>query len=225
VVAGRWSAGTRGHPGTDLDLTNDGWTDTGISGVSAADGTVPLSFDTTAYGGFTIGFRAHTFPQGGAHSPGVSFSNGIDLVINPAGCTGVEIGATLAAGPGNPTPGNYSWTFRIEVRNCDLSTRTFKVQGGSNGWAPIIENGVFVSEGDFTVRQNKRNQVITWTVELAPGETQYIDVTVSGTIGAGTPNGTILFLSGPWSAAYIDDLGEPAKSDYTGRVSIEVSNP
>lgn len=212
-----------GTPGTDLDLTNDGWKDTGITGVSVADGTVLLQFNTTAYGGYTIGFRAHTFPQGGNHAPGVSFSGSIDLVINSADCTGVGIGATLVDGDGNPIPGTYSWTFGIEVHNCDLSTRTFKVQGGSNGWAPMT--GVDIDDGAFTFRENRRNQVITWTVELEPGETRYIDVTVAGTIGANTPDGTTLYLSGPWSAAYIDDTGNPAKSNYTGRVSIEVSNP
>lgn len=194
------------------------------TGVTSASGQAQFTFDTTGLGGQTIGFRFLTLPQGG-HAPGQSFSPAVDLVINPdpPSCTGVQIGATLAGGPGNPTPGTYSWTFRITVKNCDLSTRVFKVQGGTNGWAPMTV--ATASEGTFTVRGNRRNQVITWTVELDPGETQYIDVTVSGTIPPSTPDGTVLYLSGAWSAAYTDDYGSPAKSDYTGRVSITVSNP
>lgn len=54
----------------------------------------------------------------------------------------------------------------------------FKVQGGSNGWALVT--GVSVNAGTFTVRGNRRNQVITWLVELDSGETLSIDVTVAG---------------------------------------------
>jgi hypothetical protein len=201
--------------GTFADLDTD---------VTDASGNAAFDWDSTGYGGQTIGFRFLTLPQLSGHVPGQSTSAAVDLGISPlASCTGVGIGATLAIGDGNPAPGPNSWTFRIEVQNCDLATRTFKVQGGTNGWAPLT--GAVASDGSYIVKNNKNNQVLTWTVELSPGETQHIDVTVTGTIKPNALDGTIMFLSGPWSAAYTDDLGFPAKTDYTGRVSITVSNP
>ncbi len=192
-----------------------------------SQGKATFYFDTSGHGGSTIGFRAKTDRKPNAWSE--SQSAAIDLQIVP-GCTGVQIGATLAAGNGSPPPGYTGcWTFRITVKNCDLSTRVFKVQGGSNGWANF--QSALASEvapgysPNPEIRSNRRNEVITWWVELDPGEEQYIDVTVCGTIKPSTPIGTVLYLSGAWSAAYVDDDGNPAKSDYTGRVSLTVSEP
>jgi hypothetical protein len=189
--------------------------------VTDASGNVSFMWDSTGYGGQSIGFRMLTLPQGG-HNPGQSTSGAVDLTVTASGCTGVELGAVLAAGDGNPSPGNGTWIFRIQIHNCDLATREFKVQGGTNGWAPMT--GFVASEGSVSVRNNNRNQVLTWNVTLDPGETQTLDVTVSGNIKNNTPDGTILFLSGAWSAAYVDDSGNPATTDYTGRVSVTVFN-
>jgi hypothetical protein len=192
-------------------------------GSTNSSGQFSTTFDTTGLGGKKICFRAHHPDSGGAHGNDESMSPAVDLQIDPPPCNSVQIGAERAAGPGNPTPGTYNWTFRITVKNCDLSTRNFKVQGGTSGWTTFLD--AVPSEGNYTIRTNNKNEVITWIVELSPGEEQHIDVTVTGTIKPGTPDGTVLYLSGPWSAAYKDDLGNPAKSDYTGRVSITVSNP
>jgi hypothetical protein len=184
-------------------------------------GQATFSFDTTGLAGYTIGFRAKTKVNPNMWSE--SQSPGLDLVITEA-CTGVHIAATLAAGEGSPPPGyDGCWTFRITVKNCDLSTRVFKVQGGSNGWTTFTS--ATPTKGRAEIRYNRRSEVITWWVELSPGEEQSIFVTVCGTIKPSTPIGTVLYLSGAWSAAYTDDYGNPAKSDYTGRVSITVSAP
>jgi hypothetical protein len=205
-------------------------------GVTDGSGVFITPFDTTGFGGSTICFRAHHTPSGGAHGNGNSFSPQVDLVINllPACTPGVNVGATLASGDGAPAPGDSGpWSFQISVENCTGSTLTgVKVQGGSNGWAPVptpyVDN-ISVSAGAFAVRTNNKNQVITWTVTIADGATETIDVTVDGTVPAGAVCDSVRFLSGPWSAVYNlpaddPDIG-PIKSSYTGRVSLTVTCP
>ena len=91
-----------------------------------------------------------------------------------------------------------------------------------------------IESGDsLFVRENKKNQVLTWTVSILNGQTKTLDVYVNGTIPASSlcsidPNepdeGTVRYLSGAWSAVYDTGSG-PQKSDYTGRVSIVVTCP
>ena len=172
-----------------------------------------------------IGLRAHFVKQSSAVAN--HFSAGMDLATTcSVACEGLTIGAELASGDGCPMPpASGPWTFRITVRNCtghDLVG--VKVQGGTNGWAPMT--GFLASSStSITVKGNKKNQVLTWIVDVPNGEAETLDVTVDGAIKNGTPIGTVLFLSGPWSAVYDDDddaATPPVKSDYTGRVSITV---
>ena len=78
----------------------------------------------------------------------------------------VHVGASLASGDGNPdSPYFGNWQFQIAVTNCTGSPLTnVKVQGGTNGWAPLT--GVPVpSTGSATVSYKNKAQVITWTVK------------------------------------------------------------
>lgn len=174
----------------------------------------------------TVAFRAHYVTGGGPHKVGTHFSAAVDLVINlssscaPPGT--VTVGATLATGNGSPAPGaSGPWTFRISVTNCTgVNLTDVKVQGGSNGWAPRTSH--VASSGVVTVKGNKRNEVLTWIVDIADGATVTLDVTVDGVIPASAPDGQIRYLSGAWSAVYDDGSG-PQKSAYSGRVFITVT--
>lgn len=218
-----WSDHIAGGPGIDPD----------------EDGNASVTFDTSGLGGSVIGFRSHYVTPGGGHAPATSTSACLPLTINPESeCSGLTIAADLTAGNGTPAPDDSGpWTFRIRVQNCTGTNLTgIKAQGGSNGWAPIpgpFASNINPSAGSYTVKENKKNQVVTWTLNLADGAEATLNVNVNGTIPASSacsPNpdipiaGTTRYLSGPWSAVYDDGSG-PQKSEYTERVSILVTCP
>jgi hypothetical protein len=182
-------------------------------------------FNTTGLGGMTIGFRALHPDSGDQHGNDQSASPCMDLVITSS-CPvpgGVEVAADLASGPGTPPAGCCTtWVFRISVTNCTgVNLTNVKVQGGSNGWASFVS--ATPSTGSASVRFNQRNEVITWTLNLANGATETLDVKIMGCIPSSAPDGQVRFLSGAWSAAYNAGSG-PQKSGYSGQVSITVDN-
>jgi len=146
-------------------------------------------------------------------------------VILPAStCSevGVLLGTTIASGNGNPPPGSTNtWVVKVELKNCLGYETTFKVQGGTNGWTNFVDYSP--SDGDVSVRYNKRNQVLTWIVTLPDQESANLEITLTGTIPSSAPCGQVRGLLGPWSAAYVDDEGNTQKSDYTGKITIEVT--
>ena len=208
------------------------WVGLNSPGQNPSGGVTSLALDLdgllATYGAvapITVAFRTHYVTGGGSHRVNTHFSAAVDLVINPSsscGTPGVTVGATLASGNGTPPPGaSGPWTFRISVTNCTgVSLTNVKVQGGSNGWAPVT--GTSASSGSVVIKGNKRNQVLTWTVDIADGATVTLDVTVNGTIPGSAPDGQIRYLSGAWSAVYDDGSG-PQKSAYSGRVFITVT--
>ena len=212
-----------------------------------ATGVTTLAVDLDALGaipGMTIGFRAHYVTGGGSDKVGTHFSDLVDLgIASPSACAPGEVGQVLvgageASGVGVVPPGATGpWAFKITVKNCTTNyLGGVKVQGGSNGWAPVPKNceadGVTAggsewcihpSTGSYVVRQNKKNQVITWTLDMAADSIETILVRVNGTVPSKTSDGQIRYLSGAWSAVYDND-GNPAtpsiKSQYSGRVSL-----
>lgn len=198
-----------------------------FSNTTDSNGEVLYAFDTTGLGGNTIGFRAHHAAEGGSHGSEQAQSPCVDLVITLDDCEGAIISATFADGDGTPSPAlplAGPWTFLIEVTACE-ALNGVSAQGGTNGWAPMT--GFAPSTGSVNVRQNKKNQVLTWTIgNMGAGQTETLEVTVDGGIKPGTPDGTILFLSGPWSTTFSTDGGTTfQKSEYTGRVTVTVDNP
>jgi len=193
------------------------------TGQTNGSGQFSTSFDTTGLGGSTIYFRAHHAAEGGTHGTDQSTSLGLDLAISAlSSCTpGATIAADLASGDGTPPPSTAgAWTFRVKVKACgDLTGVT--AQGGSNGWAPMVSFAP--SGGAVTVRNNKKNQVLTWNIgDMLDGAEASLLITVSGTTGATCDS--VQYLSGPWSAMASTDGGATfTKSDYTGRVSLTVS--
>src|SRR3972149_9233579 len=204
------------------------------SSTPDSNGEISHMFDTTGLGGSTIGFRSHYSATGGADFQG-SMSDCMDLVINSATCAevGVIVGAVLANGNGAPEPGDCGyWQFDINVQNCTgMDLEGVKVQGGSNGWAPVpqtcAENDISGTDSSYCVetsagmcdiRQNKKNQVITCNMAIRDGDTETIQVLVNGCIKNNLLEcGKIKFLNGPWSAVY-----DTQKSEYSGRISVEV---
>jgi hypothetical protein len=180
-------------------------------------------FDTTGLGGSTIGLRSHYVTGQDAHGPATSTSRTVDLFINAASsCSGINVGAALAAGNGTPNPGDSGpWTFAISVENCTgVDLTGVKVQRGTSGWTNYVEYSV--PDGSVTLKNMpKKTQVLTWIVDIANGQTKTIKVTVNGTVPCSAPDGQILFISGPWSAVFDDGSG-PQKSAFSGRVSLTV---
>lgn len=207
-----------GTPGASFVEIDQGNTNT--------SGQFSMFFNTTGLGGMTIGFRALHPDSGDAHGNSQSMSPCMDLVINPSSCPVagvVTVAADLASGPGTP-PADCcaTWVFRISVTNCTgVNLTNVKVQGGSNGWTSFVS--ATASTGSASPRLNQRNEVITWTLNLADGATETLNVEISGCIPSSAPDGQIRYLSGAWSAAYNAGSG-PQKSAYSGRVSITVDN-
>jgi hypothetical protein len=80
------------------------------------------------------------------------------------------------------------------------------------------------SKGGVTLRKNNKNDVLTWNLDMPNGTTETLLINVDGKIPASAACDSIRYLSGAWSAVYDVGLGAQ-KSDYTGRVSIQVTCP
>lgn len=193
-----------------------------IGGATAS----AIDFDGLGFvDGTVASFRAHYVTGGGPTKADEHKSPIIDVGADSQACSGgFNISADLASGNGAPAPGATGpWAFRITLENCTgVDLTGIKAQGGSNGWAPMTSN--VPSTGGVQVRLNNKNQVLTWTLDMADGATETILVNVDGKIPAKTACDSIRYLSGPWSAVY--DVGTGAqKSEYTGRVSVQVTCP
>jgi len=195
------------------------------SGSPDINGQFGTSFDTTGLGGNTIGFRAHYPASGGGHGFAQVSSPGTDLVINSS-CEGVvTIASDLASGNGTPPPGyTGDWEFRIKVKACEDVTNV-SAQGGTSGWTSFVSATPDIGSTEIR-KQNKKTSVLLWTIgDMSAGDEATLLVKVSGTVKPGALDGTELFLSGAWSAKYTDSDSIVQKSDYTGRVSVVVTNP
>jgi hypothetical protein len=186
----------------------------------------PLDFDGLGFvDGTVASFRAHYVTGGGQTHADTHFSPAIDVGAVADTCHGFNISADFASGEGAPPPNSDGpWAFRITLENCTgVNLTGIKAQGGSNGWAPMVGQPV-PSKGAVALRYNNRNQVLTWNLDMPSGTTETLLVTVNGHIPASAVCNSIRYLSGPWSAVYNPGTGA-VKSEYTGRVSIQVTCP
>jgi hypothetical protein len=184
-----------------------------------------LDFDGLGFvAGTHASFRAHYVTGGGQTHADTHFSPAIEVGAVADTCEGFNVSADFASGDGAPPPNSDGpWQFRIRLENCTGANLTgIKAQGGSNGWAPMT--GYVPSKGSVEVRQNNKNQVLSWFLDMPTGTTETLLVTVSGHIPASAVCDSIRYLSGPWSAVYNPGTGA-VKSEYTGRVSITVTCP
>lgn len=218
------------------------WVALNAPGVQPVSGKAAIPLDLNTWGfipGTVAGLRALYVSGGGDDSVKTNTSVAVDLVAatEPCESNGVSVAAELTSGNGNPPPGfstesGDTLVFAIKVRNCSGQNLSgVKVQGGTNGWTALL--AATPVKGTVSVRENKRNQVITWTVDLAQGEAQTLVVILNGAIpeyadcspDPNTPEpDSIRFLSGAWSAVYMSETG-PQKTEYTGRVSLTVTCP
>lgn len=199
----------------ELDPVNDG-TNAGLKGIYAG----PL--DTSTVGSF--GYAAQYVPSGGSGYD-QSQSGCVDLVVQAIeACTpaGLSIAIDEADGATPAYPGTtYNGGFRVTVKNCGPgSVPGVTAQGGTSGWTNFEGATATTGPDSWVIRnQNKRNEVLLWTIgDMPENSEEHLDVDLTGAIKSNTAPGTILYLSGPWSAK--DGYG--IKTDYTGRVWIEV---
>ena len=222
-VEGKGTISLRQHPSACKNVSFPGLGPALASGAPNSSGQFSASADTSIAG--TFGVHNKYLGQGDGFAN--CSSPCLDLVVQPSACpaSGLTISATFAAGEGSPPAGcGSTWTFRITVTNCGGSPiNSVTAQGGTNGWTNNSKTLYYASKGSPGTRKlNNKNEVIYWSIgSLGGGESATLDIVVSGYIKAGSPDGMVLYLSGPWSAINAD-LG--LKSDYTGRVTIAVDN-
>lgn len=219
-------AAIAGVPAT-IGTPGAAWVSLSPGNMSPVDGLTSSAWDFDGLGflpGMTASFRAHYVTGGGAVKADTHFSPAIDVGAMGDTCSGFNVSADFASGNGGPAPGSSGpWAFRITLENCSgVDLNGIKAQGGSNGWAPMTSK--VASKGSVVIKQNKKNEVLTWTLDMANGTTETLLVNVDGNIPASAACDSIRYLSGPWSAVY-DAGGGAQKSDYTGRVSIQVTCP
>jgi hypothetical protein len=204
------------------------WTSVPPGNMNPSGGATSTALDFDGLGflpGTTASFRAHYVTGGGAVKADTHFSPAIDVsAVGGSTCEGFNISADFASGNGGPAPGSSGpWAFRITLENCSgVDLTGIKAQGGSNGWAPMTS--YVASKGTVNVKKNNKNEVLTWNLDMPNGSTETLLVNVNGNIPASAACDSIRYLSGAWSAVYDAGLGSQ-KSDYTGRVSIQVTCP
>jgi len=132
---------------------------------------------------------------------------------------GLTILATNTSGNGCPAPGESGpWCYTMTVTNCtDDTIHGVTAQGGNNGWT----GNVYTSNPDTgTVNNrkvNNKNTVLLWTIgDLEAHDEANLEICFNQPVKK-APDGTILFLNGPWSAIN-GDTG--VKTDYTDRMVL-----
>ncbi len=224
----QWASDGVGNPVPSTYIGAITWIGFGAPKTPDSNGETswPVDIDPLFTAGTVVGIRAHF---ANASSGYATHDSGIiDLVVINSCSGGLTIAADLVEGEGSPAPGyGGCWTFRITLTNCTGNNLTgVKVQGGTNGWTSFSDYDE--STGGVNIKANKKNEVLTWILDIADGATETLEVTVCGSIKPSTPDGTVLFLSGAWSAVYDDDadpITPTVKTEYTGRVSITVTEP
>lgn len=195
-----------------------------VAHENPADGQLAYTLDTTALGGTVAGFKAQ-------YEGGGKFENAGQV------CTDVTIAEPCVAtisidrveGPGAPAAGgSYEWAFRVKVHAC-VDLQNVSAQGGTNGWAQLIgrsADSLHPTIGTAAIRKaNRKTDVILWTIgDMAKGTDAYLTVDLAGSIPPKTADCQIRYLSGPWSALYSEDGIVTEKSDYTGRVTVQVDS-
>jgi len=146
----------------------------------------------------------------------------------------VYIYATQASANGTTPGDNFAGSFNIRVKNCtgdDIGS--IKVQGGAAGWLTYkdIDYANTSSFDEYNTKDTggkskgknpysaATNTIFSLIGSLDDGECKDIRITEAGLIDPNAAPGTNMFMSGPWSAAWDNE-----KSDYTGRVTFEVTD-
>ena len=199
---------------------------TQVARENPSDGILAYTQDTTGLGGQVLGYRA-SYQGGGNFDNSTTICT--DLTVNEEACSGATISIELAYGPGAPPPGGpYAWGFDVIVHACE-DLYGVSAQGGTNGWAALDGRSAYsliTDFGDAAIRKaNKKTDVILWSIgDMTAGQTATLSVPLSGSIPTKTPDCQVRYLSGSWSALFSTDGINFEKTDYTGRVSIQVDS-
>jgi len=207
----------RSDPIEELDPVNSG-ANSGVNSVTA------YLVDTSMAGSF--GYSAQFVNSGSGYE--TTQSGCINLVVEEPelACTptGFSIAITESTGSSSAAPGSlYTGGFDVTVKNCtDETIVNVSAQGGTSGWTHLTGYNAPLGTTAEIRNQNKKNEVLKWTIgDLLPNESKTLSVSLSGDIKPNAPIGTMLYLSGAWSAL----SGDNVKTPYTGRVTIEVTEP
>ena len=224
---GNVGAGCSNNPDCKIDGECTAVEFRNVASENPTDGTLTYMLNTTGLGGQTLGFQA--IYTGDSTYNNATPSICTDLTINEVeACSGATISIDFVSGPGAPAPGGpYYWDLEILVHACeDLIGVT--AQGGTNGWAPLVDRSALLitDTGDAVIRKaNKKNETILWTIgDMVAGQDATLTIPLSGSIPDRTPDCQVRYLSGPWSALFSTDAINFEKTDYTGRVSIQIDS-
>jgi len=211
---------SNGHACFPVDLDN-------LASLGLTCNMMPLQNVTCPTG--PIGFRIHYVSSGPNCSFSGGFTVGTDLTINCGGVCGTNtnftIGYELADGPGNPCPGSsHCWTYIMKVQNCTATDLTnVKIQGGLAAWINVAQTVVTSDVAPQpTIYQpgHSNNRIVQWIGNIPQGTEVNITVTVCGTVSRHC--GTVMGLSGNWSATGHDPSGNEVTTGYTGTVEATV---
>jgi hypothetical protein len=177
--------------------------------------------DTSVAGSYS--YAAQYVPSGGSgysQSQSGCFNMVVQETCSPSGLS-ISVNESYGATTGLPGT-TYNGGFDVVVKNCGPGDKLgVTAQGGTSGWTDFCQATADAGTSWVIRNQNKRNEVLLWTIgDMPEGTQKTLRVCLTGDIKPSATPGTILFLSGPWSA-----LSEGIKTDYTGRVSITVASP
>jgi hypothetical protein len=181
-----------------------------------------LDADTSVLGSY--GYSAQYVPSSGS-GYAQSQSGCVNLVVVENDCP-EELTITIfeSTGSASAAPDStYTGGFKVRVQKCGDPLSGITAQGGTSGWTNYTGHYADSPTSAAIRNANKRNEVLLWTIGALPnaGDTdKELNVWLNGYIKPKTADGTILFLSGEWSAQ-----SGGVKTAYTDRVFIVVDDP
>ena len=223
-----FQAKANGLPGSCEAQNGKADTSTGLTAAPDVNGQVSFDLQAAGLTGTigTVGYIAK-FDDPGKYAKSASPCLDLTIIPDPVLCdSGVNatISAIRTSGVGFPLSGvSNTWTFIMRIHACQNLTNV-SAQGGNNAWTGAVLGpppiGTSVSLRKAT---GGKNTVNIWTVgSLANGSDIDLPITITGTIKAGTPCGTVVGLLGSWSAKSTSATYGGQDSTYTGTSTVTV---
>jgi hypothetical protein len=186
------------------------------------DGELTYTFTPSQTGTFGIGAK---------YEGGNNYNNAAkvceNLAVEKQTCSGATIVVERVEGDGAPDSGSTkTWKIDVTVHACEY-LYDVSAQGGANGWAPLKDRSLASLDPDTGVaairKANNKNDVVLWTIgNMAAGTTAKLTMTLEGSVPRSAPDCQQRFLTGPWSALFSTDGLNVQKTDYAGRVWVNV---
>lgn len=203
-------------------------TSTGLSGTPDVNGQVTFDLQAAGLTGAigTLGYIAK-YDDPGTYMKSASPCLDLTIIAAPVVCdpgVNVTISAIRTDGPGFPLSGvSNTWTFVMRIHACQDVTGV-SAQGGNNAWTGAVLGPPPIGTS-ISLRKavGGKNTVNIWTVgSLTSGSDIDLPITITGTIKAGTPCGTVVGLLGSWSAKSKSAIYGGEDSAYTGTSTVTV---